>query len=104
MSVQAQLADESHPYVERRAGVHGGRPVVRGTRLPISTIVQRYHQGRSVEEILADFPQLGPAEVHDALSYFYDHRSEIEQELVELNDFDRATKEYPPTLRPQDRV
>ncbi len=103
MSAQAQLAEISHPYVERRPGVHGGRPVIRGTRLPVSSIVQRYRHGRSVEEILSDCPQINPAQVHDALSYFYDHRSEIEQEILELNDLNKAMKDYPPTLHPGDR-
>ncbi len=100
MSTQAQFAKISHPYVERRSGTHGGRPVIRGTRLPISSIVQRYRHGRSVEGILSDYTQLNPAQVHDALSYFYDHRSEIDQEIRELNDLGKAMTEYPPTLLP----
>ena len=56
----------------------------------------------SIEEILREFPQLRPAEVHDALSYYYDYRAEIEQEIAELTALKQAMQQYPPTLRPPD--
>jgi hypothetical protein len=49
---------------------------------------------------LHEFPHLTPAQVHDALSYYYDHRAEIDQEISELEDLDNIMKCYPPTLRP----
>jgi uncharacterized protein (DUF433 family) len=100
-----ELADSdvgsvAHPYVECRPGVQGGRPVIKGSRFPISSIVQNHHRGLSVEDILHEFPHLTPAQVHDALSYYYDHRAEIDAEIAELTDLDRAIRDYPPTVRP----
>ena len=69
-----------HPYVEQRSNMQGGRPVIKGSRFPVSSIVQDYRRGWSVEEILREFPQLRPAEVHDALSYYYDHQAKIDWE------------------------
>jgi uncharacterized protein (DUF433 family) len=89
-----------HPYVERRPGVHGGRSVIKGTRFPVSSIVLNHRRGLTVEEILREFPQLTPAEVYDALSYYYDHRGQVDEEIAELTDLDRAMREYPPTLQP----
>ncbi len=89
-----------HPHVERRPDVQGGRPVIKGSRFPVSSIVQDYRRGLSVEEILREFPQLHPAEVHDALSYYYDHRVEIDQEIAELTDLDMVMQQYPPTVHP----
>jgi uncharacterized protein (DUF433 family) len=89
-----------HPYIENRPGVQGGRAVIKGSRFPVSSIVQDYRRGLSVEEILRDFPALRPAEVHDALSYYYDHRAEIDQEIAELTDLDAVMRKYPPTLLP----
>lgn len=86
MSAQPVPSKIVHPYVERRSGVQGGRPVIKGSRFPVSSIVQNYRRGLSVEEILFEFPHLKPAEVHDALSYYYDHRTEIDQEIAELAD------------------
>ena len=80
----AKSGEVIHPYVERRPGVQGGRPVIKGSRFPVSSIVQNHRRGLSVDEILRDFPHLAPAEVYDALSYYYDHRAEIDAEIAEL--------------------
>lgn len=98
MRKQSISAAGEHPYVEQRPDVQGGRPVIKGGRFPVSSIVQDYRRGWSVEEILREFPQLRPSEVHDALSYYYDHQAEIDREIAELMDLDAAIQKYPPTL------
>ena len=60
----------------------GGQPVVGGTRIRVATILGCYRQGMSVEEIVQQYPQLKPADVHDALAYAYDHLDEIEAALA----------------------
>jgi hypothetical protein len=56
--------------------------------------------GWSAEEILRQYPHLKPAEIHAALAYFYDHRSEIEAELAgELEALDRQAVANPSSLR-----
>ena len=82
--------------------MQGGRPVLRGTRFPVSSIVLSYRSGASVEEILEDFPHLSAAAAHDALSYYYDHADEIDREIAEREDHERLMQEHPPTLRPED--
>jgi len=68
-----------HPYIEQRKGVCGGRPVLAGTRFPVRSIVNYVlRQGITPEELVTEFPYLTLASVHDALSYYYDHREEIE--------------------------
>jgi len=93
-----ESGDVAHPYVERRPGVQGGRPVIKGSRFPVSSIVENHRRGLSVDEILGDFPHLAPAEVYDALSYYYDHRAAIDAEIVALNDLSTAMQDHPPTL------
>lgn len=100
MTASRATPDVAHPYVERREGVQGGRPVIKGSRFPVSSLVQNHRRGLTVEEILREFPQLTPAEVYDALSYYHDHREQIEQEIAELTDVKSAMRSYPPTLRP----
>jgi len=88
-----------HPYVERKKRVCGGRPVIRGTRFPVSSIAWNHKLGFTVEEILREFPHLTPAQVYDALSYYYDHQSEIEEEIHQAHDVEAWMKKYPPTLK-----
>lgn len=89
-----------HPLVECREGVQGGRPVIKGTWFPVSSVVQNYRRGLSVEEIMRAFPHLNAAQVHDALSYYHDHQQQIDQQIAELTDVDQAMTQHPPTVRP----
>jgi len=49
--------------------VMGGVPCVRGTRIPVATVVAMLADGMTVAEILADYPQLVDDDVRDALRY-----------------------------------
>lgn len=72
-----------HPHIERREGVCGGRPVLAGTRFPVRSVVGYVlRQGMTPEEMVAEFPELTLASVHDALSYYYDHRAEIDADTL----------------------
>lgn len=92
----------AHPHVERCEEVQGGRPVIRGTRFPVSSIVQNYRRGLSVEEIVREFPHLNPAQVHDALSYYFDHQEQVEEEIEQLKNVEQAIASHPPTVRPDE--
>lgn len=70
-----------HPHITQTSEVCGGRPVVRGTRIPVKVLV-RYHQmGYTSTEILSGHVGLTPAQLYDALSYYYDHQAEIEADI-----------------------
>jgi uncharacterized protein (DUF433 family) len=76
------VATDYH-YVTRVSGIQGGRPIIKGTRVPVKAIVGYYKMGLSVEEILEGLPQLTPAQVYEALSYYHDHPDEIERDIEE---------------------
>lgn len=76
-------AKQSHPHVTRVSGRCGGRPVIRGTRFPVSSVVfYILRQGMTPEELVQEFPHLTLAQVYDALSYYYDHKDDIDEELA----------------------
>ena len=52
--------------------IHHGDPCIRGTRIPVTTIVGSLADGMTVEEILEAYPQLAPADVQAALAYAAD--------------------------------
>ena len=72
-----------HPYIVRDNEILGGEPVVKGTRTPVRAIVEWWKFGTSPEEILENLPHLTLSQIFDALSYYTDHRDEIEQYIVE---------------------
>jgi len=49
--------------------VMGGVPCVRGTRIPVATVVGMVADGMTNEEILAEFPQLVLEDIQEALRY-----------------------------------
>ena len=72
----------NHPYIERRRGYRGGRAIIAGTNFPVSSVATYIvSQGMLPEELVRTFPHLTLAQVHDALSYYYDHQAEIDDEM-----------------------
>ena len=51
------------------AGKMGGRACIRGMRITVSVIVALVADGVSLEEILADYPDLQVEDIRQALSY-----------------------------------
>ena len=77
----AHAVKTEHCYVHKDLAICGGDPVIVGTRIPVRLIYQRTQAGDTVEMIRQAYPHLTPAQIHDALSYVYDHLAEIEQEI-----------------------
>lgn len=75
-----------HPHISERKGICGGRSIIVGTRMPVWSIIKWYKVGMSVEDIMREFPQLTPSQVHDAFSYYYDNQEEIERGIIENED------------------
>ena len=72
----------THPYIEQRRGYRGGRAIIAGTNFPVSSVAAYVvRQGMLPEELVRTFPHLTLAQVHDALSYYYDHQPEIDEEM-----------------------
>lgn len=66
-----------HPHVEFCAEL-GGSPVVRGTRIAVRRLWAWHRQGLTPDVLLRRYPQLGPAQLFDALSFAYDNQRLIE--------------------------
>ncbi len=47
----------------------GGVPCIRGLRIPVATVVALLAEGASEQEILGDYPDLEPEDIHEALRY-----------------------------------
>ena len=70
-----------HAYIERVQGIQGGRPVIKGTRTPVRSIVVYHRMGFTPEEIQIKLPHLTLAQIYDALSYYYDFKDEIDHDI-----------------------
>jgi len=69
-----------YPYIVRKKGVRRGAPVIEGTGIQVMDIAVRYHLlENSPDEILAAYPDLSLSQIYDALSYYYDHKEEMDK-------------------------
>lgn len=83
-AVTVELNDQRIVPIVRIPGVHGGRPVVRGTGVSVQTIVEQSHLGRSPQQFVEDFEDvLTLAQVYDAFSYYYEHQAEIDRSIAQ---------------------
>ncbi|MBI5664775.1 MAG: DUF433 domain-containing protein [Nitrospirae bacterium] len=72
-----------HPYIVRDNEILSGEPVIKGTRTPVRAVVEWWKFGASPEEVLENLPHLTLSQIFDALSYYADHRDEIEKYIAE---------------------
>jgi uncharacterized protein (DUF433 family) len=49
--------------------VMGGKPCIRGMRVTVGMIVESIAAGRTVEDVLADFPYLEEPDIREALAF-----------------------------------
>lgn len=78
------VQENVHPYIVSHKDYCGGSPVIKGTKFPVRSIVNYVlRQGFSPEELVREFSHLTLAQVYDALSYYYDHKEDIDRELKE---------------------
>jgi len=77
-----------HPYVEVNPKICNGSPVVAGTRVRIVDIAIEYeYLNRTPDEIINAHPHLKLEQVHDALSYYYENRDEMDKKIKEDKQF-----------------
>ncbi|MBM4065956.1 MAG: DUF433 domain-containing protein [Planctomycetes bacterium] len=82
-TTKKRIKPKKHPYIEKRQGVCGGEPVIAGTRISVCLIVEIEKAGHSADEMVALYPHITHAQIYDALSYYYDHKEEIEKMIEE---------------------
>jgi uncharacterized protein (DUF433 family) len=89
------MSKVAHPHIASDPAVCGGSAVIHGTRFPVRSVATYVLQhGCTPEELVAKFPHLTLAQIHDALAYYYDNRTAIDREIEE-NREENARKQGP---------
>ena len=55
-------------YISVDSGICNGRPVVRGTRIPVQTVVEFLAAGDSIEDVIEEYPTLSREAVQACLA------------------------------------
>lgn len=76
----------TYPYIGNNPKISGGAPLIEGTRITVRCIAGYHRMGMSVDDILNSLTHLTPAQVHAALTYYFDHQEEIEKDLADATD------------------
>ena len=53
--------------IEKNPDVMLGKPVIKGTRIPVELIIRKLGEGASIEDLLDAYPNLGQNDIHAAL-------------------------------------
>ena len=57
-----------HPHIEINPAIMVGKPVIRGTRIPVELVLRKVAAQVPVAEILRDYPRLTEADISAALA------------------------------------
>ncbi|MCA1458548.1 DUF433 domain-containing protein [Bradyrhizobium sp. BRP22] len=67
-----------HERIEINPGIMDGKPVIRGTRIPVETVLRKLGAGMSIEAILADHPRLIRDDILAAQAFAADYLADEE--------------------------
>jgi uncharacterized protein (DUF433 family) len=70
------------PRITQDPAVMGGKPCIRGMRVTVGAVVEQIGAGRSIDEVLTDYPYLEREDVLEALRYAAWRSQEREIELT----------------------
>lgn len=64
--------------IEVRPDVMLGKPVIRGTRIPVELILRRISEGASEEDLLEAYPNLSREDIRAAVAFAADEIAHLE--------------------------
>lgn len=86
-------------HIEITPGVCSGKPRIAGHRIKVQHVVIWHERmGLSPDEIVSQHPGITLADVHAALTYYYDHREEIEASIRDDGDFAEKLRAGAPSI------
>ena len=84
-------------HIEITPGIAGGKPRVAGRRITVQNIaIWHERMGKGADEIAAEY-DVTLADVYAALTYYFDHRSEMDRTIEESSAFVEALRQRSPS-------
>src|SRR4051794_9899069 len=84
-------------HIEITPGVAGGKPRIAGHRITVHDIaVWHERMGMSADEIAAEY-DLTLGDVYAALTYYFDHRDEVDHQIAEDDLFAETLRQQLPS-------
>jgi uncharacterized protein (DUF433 family) len=75
LAIENRIKDHAMPHerVEIHPDIMNGKPVIRGTRVPVELVLRKLGAGLSPEAILGDHPRLTLDDIHAAQAFAADY-------------------------------
>ncbi len=65
-------------YITIDQNLRFGKPIITGTRISVSDVLNWLNNGMTIQDILNDFPELGTEQINACINF---NKDEAEQEL-----------------------
>lgn len=73
------MVAEGYRYVVRSSDIRNGNVIVEGTRIGVHDVIGLLQNGETIDTLRKNgFPSLTKSQVYECLSYYRDHRGEID--------------------------
>lgn len=69
MSTRSRNSDTAEGLIARDPKIHGGTPVIAGTRLTVSAVASRLSHGESIDDLLREYPYITREQIEAAARY-----------------------------------
>ena len=80
-------------------GIRGGKPRIAGHRITVSDVaIWHERMGMSPDDIVSEYPTITLSDVHAALAYYYDHRDQVDREILEGDEFVQKFRAGAPSI------
>lgn len=85
-------------HIEIDDAIRSGKPCLAGTRIAVSDVAMMHLRlGQSLEQIAGHY-DVSLAALHAAMTYYYDHQTDIDRMMREDEAFLQASKAERPSL------
>ncbi len=85
-------------HIEITPGIAGGKPRIAGRRITVQDIVVWHERmGKSADEICAEY-DVTLVDVYAALTYYFDHRADIDRRIEESEAFVEELRKSTPSI------
>jgi len=100
-TLSTEMATNVTNHIEATPGVCGGKPRIAGRRIRVQDIAV-WHEllGMTPDEIVTEYPDLTLADVHAALSYYFDNLDDIQQDIRQSEQLVEAIRAMTPSKLP----
>jgi uncharacterized protein (DUF433 family) len=66
----------AHPRIETNPEIMGGKPVIRGTRVPVETVLRKLGAGMTHDAIIAAHPRVSKEDILAAQAFAADYMAD----------------------------